>query len=183
MFFECVLAAGKAMPNSVHLVSAVGLLHSLPRNIAGLSSTGLWKLCVKMPVHCKAQMCRLALGCCPCLDQTGGVSQVGQIHQCHSMVAFESNPKVHFQGYIVLLLFFFILFLFLLFFPFNWYSFPLLSTEFREFGSDSANCKVLLSQWGGLLCVFRVKLIFEAIRRFKHPTTRNLREEIHAKFT
>lgn len=38
------------------------------------------------------------------------------------MVAFESNPKVHFQGYIVPLLFFFILFLLLLFFPFNWYA-------------------------------------------------------------
>lgn len=36
---------------------------------------------------------------------------------------------------------------------------------------------------GGLLCVFRVKLIFEAIRRFKYPTTRNLRDGIHAKST
>lgn len=138
---------------------------------------------MKMPVHCKAQMYRLALGCCPCFHQTGGILQVGQIHQCRSMVAFESIPKVHFQGYIVPVLFFFILFLLLLFFPFNWYSFLLSSSEFREFGSYLANCKVLLSQMGGLLCVFRVKLIFEAIRRFKYPTTRNLREGIHAKST
>lgn len=108
---------------------------------------------------------------------------MGQIHQCRSMVAFESNPKVHFQGYIVPLLFFFILFLLLLFFPFNWYSFLLSSSEFRELAVTRPIVKFYSLNGGGLLCVFRVKLIFEAIRRFKYPTTRNLRDGIHAKST